>query len=391
MSPRLDVLRKQFTEARDGLNAIEAAATAAGRELTPEETAQADTLQTRCEELSKEIEPLAKRAESLQKTADVLSRITPTGAPTLIGRAQPTGTEMAQMTAGEYLSLHFRSTQLGDAEAVQMLQRAVAGQTTADNGGIIPVPIVGDLIKLADDSRPVFQSFTDRPMPTVGKTFTRPRVTQRVQVGEQAAQLDEVPSRKMTITGDEVTKRTFAGVLALAEQDIDWTEPALLDIVLADFIGYYSQATELAACTHLETLASATSVWDGTSIADVVASVITGVETVYAAAKRMPDTMWWSLSAMLAVAQLTNTNEDTTAFTVLTRALSDAGLKLNHVVGPQLSADIKILGCSSLVERYEQQKGFISAANVSHLGADIAYRGHVAFHGRAAGHVLLEP
>lgn len=388
MFPRLEALRRQFTEAQDGAQKIAADAATAGRDLTADEQANIDTLLVRCEELGKEIEPLAKQQKSIDATANVLAGLGGTRtAPAFIGRAAG---EPVTLTAGEYLSAFYRSTQ-GDTDAGQLLTRAVAGQTTTDNGGVIPVPIIGELIKLADDSRPVFGSFTARPMPAQGKSFTRPRVTQRVLVGEQAAELDEVSSQKMTITGDSVTKRTFAGVLELSEQDLDWTDPAMLDIVLADFLGVYASVTEAAACTALTTLGGTYSaLWAATDIGDVVASVLAGVAEVYDNAKRMPDTMWWSLDQMLAVAALTDANNSTTAFTVLNRALADAGVNLAHRVGPGLAATTRIIGCSSLVESYEQQKGFISAANVSHLGADIAYRGYVAFHGQAKGFAALE-
>lgn len=390
MFSRLESLRQQFNAARDAMSAIEAAATAdGGRELTEAEAAEIATLTTRCEQLGEEIAPLAKRAESINATAAILGRITPSAAPAFIGRAQPKPEDIAKMTAGEYLSLHWRQAN-GDADAGQLITRAVAGMTTTDNGGVIPVPIVGELVKLADDSRPVFNSFTPQPMPGKGKTFTRPRVTQRVSVGNQAAELDEVSSQKMTITGDTVTKKTYAGVLEISEQDIDWTEPAVLDLVLTDFIGVYAQVTENWACDALEALGTTTAVWDATDVTSIVSSILTGVQTVYNAAKRMPDTCWLSLDELLGLAGTVNTTETATALTVIRQALADAGVPLRFITGPQLTAETIILGASSLVEVYEQQKGFISAANVSHLGADIAYRGYVASYGRAAGFVKLE-
>lgn len=181
-------------------------------------------------------------------------------------------------------------------------------------------------------------------------------------------------------------------MLELSEQDIDWTDPAILDIVMADFIGYYGMVTEDAACTFLEALAvdAAAGTWVPTDIGTVVASISAGITTVYNAAKRMPDTMWLSLDETMALAGLTNSDDSVTAFTVIRQALSDAGLgTFRFVTGPQLSADTRIIGSSRLVESYEQRKGFISAANVSHLGADIAYRGYVAFNGLAAGFTQL--
>ena len=45
------------------------------------------------------------------------------------------------------------------------------------NTGIVPTNIVGNVIKFADDTRPVFGSLTSRPLPASGKTFIRPVLT----------------------------------------------------------------------------------------------------------------------------------------------------------------------------------------------------------------------
>ena len=75
--------------------------------------------------------------------------------------------------------------------------------------------------------------------------------------------------------------------------------------------------------------------------------------------------------------------------TLIRQALSDAGVPMRFVTGPQLSNDTRIIGCSDLVESYEVQKGLLSAQNITHLGLDIAYRGYVSFYGRREGFVKL--
>lgn len=250
------------------------------------------------------------------------------------------------------------------------------------------MPILGPVIKLADSRRPVFQLFTSRPMPDAGKTFSRPQITQRVNVAQQANELDELASRKMTITGNTVTKMTIGGVLEISEQDIDWTDPAVL-IVVQDFVDYYAEQTEAQAIAAL-VLAAATSDYDDTSIATVIDSVMAGVQAVYTSAKRMPDTCWLSLDSMFELAGTTNTTTNVSALTLIKQALADAGVPLQFVTAPGLAAGKKIIGASSLVESYERQKGLLSAPDVSHLGVNIAYRGYAAFFGLAAGFVSLE-
>lgn len=386
MSARLDALRRQFNDIKSGINAIEAKATQEKRDLTDVEQADVDKLLARADDLTPQIEEEAKRQERLTAAGEVLARTRPAPAPAPApAQRSETG---PSLSLGEYCSLVVRSKQ-GDGEATELLTRTVASQSTADTAGIIPVPIVGPVLDLFDASRPVFASFTSRPMPQYGKTFSRPMITQHTLAGQQAAELDELASRKMTITGNTVTKLTLGGVLELTEQDVDWTDPAVLDIVIQDFLKQYTRLTETKAVAALNTLAAATSDYDDTSIATIIHSFITAIGAVDTAAEEMPDTCWLAKDAMLALASTTNSTTNVSALTLLRQALADAGIPLKFVPARGLASGKKIIGCSSLVESYEQRKGLLSAPDVSRLGVYIAHRGYAAFFGVAAGFVSL--
>src|SRR4249920_3884556 len=387
MSVRLDSLRRQHTEIRDGINAIEQKAASANRDLSDSESADVDALYKRAEQILPDIEAEAAKQQSMDAAASVLARVAPSTQ--LVTRAQPPAPPAAELTVGEWLSLHIRAKR-GDNEALELLTRAVAGQTTGDNAGILPVPILGPVTKLADSRRPVWNSFTPRPMPAAGKTFSRPRVTQRVNVAEQAAELDELASRKMTIVGDAVTKRTFGGVLELSEQDIDWTDPAALQLAIQDFADMYAEVTELAACTALGVLAAApTSPWTATNIGTIISSITTAISIVYTDSKRIADTLWLSMDAALTLAGLSNATTNASAMSLIRQALSDAGIPVQIVVGPQLPASTRIIGASSLVESFENIKGLVQAPDVSHLGVVMAYRGYAATYGLASGFIAM--
>ena len=390
MSARLDALRRQFDEVRSGIDAIEAAPAGTDGDLSPDQQAQVDTLFARADDLKAEIEPLAKREQSLAATADVLAKLPGTRTP--IARAGET--KAPDMSAGEFFSL-FARAQEGDADATRIL-RAVDDQTTADVAGLLPTPIVGNLIKLADSNRPVFSSFTSRPMPDKGRTFTRPRIAQRVAVAEQStaytdgvasgtvgqgAEKSQLVSRKLTATGDEVTKTTWGGVLDVSQQAIDWTDPALLDIAIQDFFDVYAEVSEAYACEFLEGLVTSNvSDWDTTDPGTVVASITGGVEAAYASAKRMPDTLWLDLASAMDLAGTTNSDDSITAISMIKRALADVGLNLNFVIGPQLSADTVVFGASGLVESYEKRNGIMQAVNVPLHGLDIGYSAYLAYY-----------
>jgi hypothetical protein len=382
MSVRLDHLRSQFTEITNGINAIENSAN--GADLTDAQQADSDALFARAAILKPEIEIEAAKADSISATAAVLARIQPSTRPSVVTRTA----DIEIPTIGEVMALHLRA-QSGDADATAMLQRAVATQGTTDTAGLLPTFIVGPLVKFIDARRPVFGSFTSRPLPQGGKTFTRPRVTVTTSNAQQVNEFDQPSSTKMTIVGDTVTKNTYAGMLELSEQDIDWSDPAAMQIAIQDFVDQYAVTVEGAACSFLATTASASAAWTGTNIGTMVSSITSGVSAVYTSSKRQADTIWFDLDTYLTLAGTTNSTTNVSAITLIKQALSDAGMAFNIVVGPQLAASTRIVGCSSLVESYENIKGLVSLPDLTKLGVTMAYRGYEAFFGRAEGFVKL--
>lgn len=394
-SPRLTALRKQFTDTKAGIDKIEAGATAAGRDVDDAEQADLDNLYARAETIKAELDPLVAREESLAATAQVLERLGIGATDRATPARTASDTTLVVPSAGEYFAEYFRAVSAG-GDIDEFLNRAQAidraNQITTDNAGILPKPIIGELIKFVDARRPVFASLRPRPMPPKGKTFSRPRVTQRTSVGEQAAELDTLASRKMTIVGEDVTKRTFGGSLTISEQDIDWTEPELLQIVIDDFAEMYAEVTEGAACDFVEGLITTnTSLYDDTDVGTLVESYVDGAVAVYNSCKRLPDKVWIDLVSFATLASTTNTNNDRTALAMIKEALSEIGVNgITWVVGPQFAADTRILGASSLVEQYEQQKGLLRAARPTALAHDIAYAGYLAFYARAEAVIGLE-
>lgn len=388
MGQRLQALTRQFDDLKSGIAKIEKVAVDAGRDLNDTEQTDLDALFSRAEAIKPDIDREAAREESFNATAAVLARVGAAAPAPAVSRAAPADLPLPSL--GEYMVASIRAKQ-GDDAAAEWLSRAVPEEmTTADTPGILPVPIVGPLIKLSDSRRPVWNSFTNRPMPAGGKTFTRPRITQHVLVAEQVAELDELATRKMIIAGDPVTKRTFGGVLEISEQDIDWTDPSAMQIVIQDFVDVYAEVTEAAAVATLMTLAAAPlSPWTATDVGTMITSITDGFAAIYPDAKRMPDTLWLSLDEALTLAGTTNATTNVSAMSLIRQALTDAGLSLNIVVSPSLPPDTRILGASSLVESYENIKGLVQAPDVSHLGVFMAYRGYAATFGLAAGFIRL--
>lgn len=401
-SPRMAALEGQFNEVTEAIDGINRAAAADGGELTDAQSADLDTLFKRAEALKTDIATLADREQAIIETRNVIARVNSAD-----GSVERAAVEFPakprDMSAGEYLSEFYRAYHPnGDSAPEEFMKRAAAYvdravQATADTAGILPTPIIGEVVKLHDSRRPVFASLTQRSMPPKGKTFERPRVTQQVDVGTQT-EGTAANSQKMTLTSDTVTKATQAGYLDLTAQDIDWTEPAALQVVIDDFVDVYAAWTEGLACAHVEALPVAAdtanngdgySAYTATNVGTIVSSYVDGVVDVYNRSARFPDTAWLALDAWADLASTTNTNNDTTALEMLRRTLSDMGVQMRWVVGPQLTAGVKILGASNLVEAYEQQKGLLRAETPSTLTTQIAYAGYTAFWGAYEGVVQL--
>ncbi len=227
-------------------------------------------------------------------------------------------------------------------------------------------------------------------MPSKGKTFERPRVTQHVAVGEQSAEGAALTSQKYTLASDTVTKRTFGGTLELTRQDIDWTDPGILGLVIADFAAVYARFTEAAAVTHLAGLATATSTYDATSLATTVDSYVAGALAVGTALDDdVPLTLWMDTATAAGHTKPVGST-DRTEWSVISDALDALDSSVNVVVSRRLPANTRIVGAGELVEAYEQMHGLLSVVKPTNLTTDVSYSGYAAFHGIANGFVSIE-
>jgi HK97 family phage prohead protease len=118
------------------------------------------------------------------------------------------------------------------------LQAAAGDVITTDTPGLLNQIVLGPLFQDLNFVRPVVSAFGARAMPnTPSKTFTRPTITTHTSAAEQATELTAVSATTMVIAANTVTKKTIAGQVTLSVQDIDFTDPAALQLVLNDLAG----------------------------------------------------------------------------------------------------------------------------------------------------------
>lgn len=264
-----------------------------------------------------------------------------------------------------------------------------ATQVTADTPGILPVPVIGEVMNDVDAARPFIESIGAQGMAFAGETFKRPVITQHSAVGKQTTQATTtgMGSQKLIIGSVTFTKETWGGYLDVSRQDIDWTSPAAWDAILNDLQEQYALQTENTAGDAFAAAVTAQTEVAGAVGAATLAQWITGLYTAAAAAYtgggRMPDTIWasldmWTTLGPLIEAQLATNNGQSLAQTSVGSFVGEL-LKLPRIVVPSMPNGTLIIGVKKWTEVYEERIGLLQAVLPSVLGVQVAYGGYVAY------------
>jgi HK97 family phage major capsid protein len=320
--------------------------------------------------------------DSRQRIAEIASSLAVARTP-----SAARNTPIEYRSAGEYINDWWQAgTGIESArERMSLYHRAAAHQTTADNLGIIPEPVVGGLLNYVDSSRPIVNALG--PMPVPGGRFVRPRVTQHTDVAKQTAEKAELISRKMLIERVAVTMDTYGGYVNVSRQDIDWSVPQIMDLVVQDLAGEYAIETETVTATALKAAATAqTPALTATSTAaEVTAAVWKAAGASYAAMKGAgglvlavsPD-MMGAIGAMFP--PVNATNAQSSGFTAGSFGQGGQG----SVSGVQVVMSVALGTVTALMintaaaEVYEQRIGALSVTEPSVLGVQVAYAGYFA-------------
>ena len=355
MGRYLDRLRDEAATITEGINLLVDRAADDGRDVTPDEARQVERDEGRLSELATAIEHYAGIEETTARVAAVRStatgpRQTTTGPPT--PAAYDVTAEFP--TAGHYAATLHRAWVDHDPEAVAAIERATAHQTTADNPGLIPRPIVGPLINTLSGVRRFIASVTVRPAPA--QKFDRPRVTQHVAVDKQAAEKDLTASQKLLIDPVGVSLETYAGHLNISKQDIRWTQPGILQVVFDDFTRIYGRRTDQEACTEFPaTPGMGTADLAGMTDADLDAWLREAVNTVAGADDAELNTLWTSPDAWAAIGGIRSLNGSTSYNLPIGGGGDVSGL--TPVMDRNFPAQTLIAGDSSLVEHLGGPRG----------------------------------
>jgi HK97 family phage prohead protease len=306
-------------------------------------------------------------------------------------------------TPGEYLAaLHaggdtFHNVNAAYKDAVKLqqsaLQAAAGDILTTDTPGLLPVPVLGPLFQDLNFVRPVVTAFGARSMPnTPSKTFVRPTITTHTSAATQT-EGSAVSATTMVIASNTVTKTTVAGQVTITRQDMDFTDPASMNLILNDLAGEYLIKTDDVAADALVSGKTASgSTWtvtagDPTSL----------ISSLYDAAREIaedsnyfpthlcvsPD-VWEKLGAQLDSNKRPVLGYVTDGIMGQNSIGKVGGMGYNNmnVMGLQLVVDNNFASGTMLVvyapgfEIYEAQQGILSVDNPSTLSKTFSYYGY---------------
>lgn len=291
-------------------------------------------------------------------------------------------------SAAEYLAAY----NAGGAEFDQLLaniKAAAPDVVTTDTPGVLPTPIVGPVYNNFVGNRPVVDAIGVKAMPAGGKVFVRPEVTTHTSIAVQSAENAALQSGTFVVSSNNVTKGAYGGYVTVSEQDLDWTDPAILGLLLDDMSRIYANATDnvaadalLAGCSQTAVLTDPTSPSEWVSdIYDAASTILTNSNGGYATHLFLAPNMWAALGKLVDSSgrPLFPQAGPMNAYGAVSPVANGGNAwGLQVVVDRNFAADTVIVGDPSGFEIFEQQKGAISQDNASTISRTIAFRGYFA-------------
>ena len=352
--------------------------------------------------LNEEVTPVEEKQEMSEVTAPAVEATIPT-AP-IFAQAKK---EFVLPSAGEYMAAYHQG---GDtfaninkavaeytASKKTALQAAAGDVLTTDTPGLLPVPVLGPLVQDLNFIRPVVEALGARAYPDSGasKTFVRPTITTHTSVATQSSELAAASATTMVIASNTVSKTTLAGQVTLSVQDIDFTSPAAMQLILNDLMGEYMIASDNFAADNLLTAATSSGVWDGT-VADLLKSVYDSAVDISNGRNFTPTHMFVSPDVWGQLGQLADTT-GRPVFPFIGAGLTGQNalgggnatswngnpLGLQLVVDSNFAAKTMVItrvgqGSGDAFEFYESIRGLMSVEVPATLGRTMSFHGYVS-------------
>lgn len=384
-------LEKELEERNSAAQAIIANAQDAnggeGRDLNDAEKETIAGAQNRMLQIKEQLDILEASSTAARETKKRLKDIDDA-----MGTVRRTGeSKIEYRTAGAWMLDTYKAS-IGDrvaAERLEVYHRVADHQKTPDNLGIIPDPIVGEVINFIDAARPIVSFIGPMGMPSA--TWHRPLVTQHTSVAAQgtagaaADEKAELVSQKMTITRLTANAVTLGGYVNVSRQNVDFSTPQALDLVINDLAAQYAIQSEIA--TGAELAATTTTAVDiplAATAEDVAAAVWAAVSQVYTATRgqgrlglAIPPALLQLFGPLFA--PVNPRDAQSPGFTAGMFGQGQMGtisgvpvVMSNGLTSPTTG----FLFSTAAIETFEQRVGTLQVTEPSVLGVQVAYAGY---------------
>lgn len=353
------------------------------RDLTVQEMELVTRARERISACAAQVEPLNEARRISSESARRIAEINRT-----IDRdAGRTPAPIEYRSAGAYLIDRWQAgLGIDDARGrLELFHRAAAHQTTGDNPGLLPEQILGPVVNYIDASRPLVNALGARQLPS--GSWSRPRVTQHTQVGAQTGEKTELVSRKMTIGKLPVTAQTFGGYVNVSRQDIDWSQPSIMDLVISDLAAQYAIDTEVEACSELTAAAPAgptlpTGANDAAAVSGALWGAAASVLAAVGGAGRIiavaPPAMMGLIGPLFPPVNPSNAQSSGFSTASLASGLAGSIAGIPVYVSNGMAANTILVASTAAAEVYEDRIGALQVVEPSVLGVQVAYAGYFA-------------
>ena len=311
-------------------------------------------------------------------------------------------------TPGEYLAaLHIGGETLHNVAnaareymvSKQSAFQAAAGDTlSSDTPGLLNQMVLGPVFQDLNYVRPVVAAIGARAMPDGGnsKTFIRPTWTTHPSVGVQSPELSAVSATTPVIASNVISKSTVSGQVTLSVQDVDFTSPAAMEIILRDLAGQYLLKTDDIAADAIVSGAQASgATWtvNQTDPTSLITALYGAAVNILTDTNFLPDhifvapNVWELLGRQLdadkknvfpyvGAAGLMGVNAAGSAN--ITQANTYNPFGLNLVADRNFASNTMVVARGTAIEFYEQIRGILSVEVPSTLGRTFSYYGYVS-------------
>ena len=199
---------------------------------------------------------------------------------------------------GDWLKLVLK-TMTGDIiDQHEMQNRIAADLVTADNLGVIPQMLVGDVRETIDTSRPFLESTRRLNIPRAGMQLTVPVLATRPTTGVQSSEKAELASTITEITPANFDPTTIGGYGDISIQLLKRSDPSYLEL----YLDLLSEAYGIDADDQaVDALLAQVAVNEGGTLDPEDAAFGSAWANAAAVSRRLtPDRIWLSSAAVAA-------------------------------------------------------------------------------------------